>query len=119
LVGIAINKIRQYWQKQSYEVVVPEEYYIDVSDANGDELTESEEKEALEEVENPEEAEIVNYLDQLGSPYKEVIRSRFLESSSIKDTAAELNLTSANVRVIQHRALAKLKEIIETSNERI
>ncbi|GAA4536986.1 RNA polymerase sigma factor [Amycolatopsis samaneae] len=44
-------------------------------------------------------------LAELPERAREVLRLRFLESYSLQDTADELGVTLANVKVIQHRAL--------------
>lgn len=49
-------------------------------------------------------------LDQLPGTMKSVTILRFIEGLSAKEVAAILNLTEGNVRTIQFRALAKLRE---------
>jgi len=44
-------------------------------------------------------------LDKLPDNYRRVLELRFLESLSIKDTAREMDVTVANAKVLQHRAL--------------
>jgi RNA polymerase sigma factor (sigma-70 family) len=44
-------------------------------------------------------------LDALPDNYRRVLELRFLESLSIKDTAREMDVTVANAKVLQHRAL--------------
>ena len=44
-------------------------------------------------------------LDALPDNYRRVLELRFLESRSIKDTAREMDVTVANAKVLQHRAL--------------
>ena len=43
--------------------------------------------------------------------YREVLTYRFLLNYSIRDTAAKMNLTEANVKVLQFRALKKAGHI--------
>jgi RNA polymerase sigma-70 factor (ECF subfamily) len=50
-------------------------------------------------------------LAQLPARYREVLTYRFLLNYSIKDTAAKMNLTEANVKVLQFRALKKAGHI--------
>jgi len=44
-------------------------------------------------------------LEALPDNYRRVLELRFLESRSIKDTAREMDVTVANAKVLQHRAL--------------
>jgi len=44
-------------------------------------------------------------LDRLPDNYRRVLELRFLEALSIKETAHEMNVTVANAKVLQHRAL--------------
>lgn len=46
-------------------------------------------------------------LDALPDRYRQVLELRFLRGYSIQDVARELEITPENVKVIQHRALAK------------
>jgi RNA polymerase sigma factor (sigma-70 family) len=48
--------------------------------------------------------------------YREVIVKRFLEKESISDIADHLGKTSNNTRVIVHRAIKKLQELIQEKN---
>lgn len=43
---------------------------------------------------------------------RDVVERRFVESYSARETAAKLGLSEANVRVIQYRALKKLREYL-------
>jgi RNA polymerase sigma factor (sigma-70 family) len=52
-------------------------------------------------------------LAQLPQRYRAVLELRFLRSYSIRETAAELGLSVANVKVIQHRALRLAAETDE------
>jgi RNA polymerase sigma-70 factor, ECF subfamily len=46
---------------------------------------------------------------------QEIIRLRYIERFSIRDTAARTDQSEANVRVLQHRALKKLKAWYESN----
>jgi len=50
-------------------------------------------------------------LAQLPSRYRDVLTYRFLLSYSLKETAAQMKLTEANVKVLQFRALKKASQI--------
>jgi RNA polymerase sigma-70 factor (ECF subfamily) len=49
----------------------------------------------------------------LSERYRRVLELRFLQGYSIQETANELGITPENVKVIQHRALAKAVTIVE------
>ena len=51
-------------------------------------------------------------LNSLPPQYKEVLELRFIQDFTIAETAKILNKTGLAVRMLQHHALAKLKEII-------
>jgi RNA polymerase sigma-70 factor, ECF subfamily len=50
-------------------------------------------------------------LQALPEHYRDVLTCRFLFTLSIKDTAARLGLTEANVKVLQYRALKRAAEL--------
>lgn len=52
-------------------------------------------------------------LHQLPERYREVLSFRFLLNCSLKETAARMNLTEANVKVLQFRALKKASQLTE------
>lgn len=52
-------------------------------------------------------------LSRLPERYREVLTCRFLLNFSLKETAARMNLTEANVKVLQFRALKKASTLTE------
>ncbi|HLJ69047.1 MAG TPA: sigma-70 family RNA polymerase sigma factor [Chloroflexota bacterium] len=52
-------------------------------------------------------------LTKLPERYRNVLERRFLLGYSIQETADELGISGDNVKVIQHRALAKAVQIVE------
>jgi RNA polymerase sigma-70 factor (ECF subfamily) len=52
-------------------------------------------------------------LSHLPERYREVLSCRFLLNLSLKETAARMNLTEANVKVLQFRALKKASALTE------
>ena len=52
-------------------------------------------------------------LSQLPERYREVLTFRFLLNFSLKETAARMNLSEANVKVLQFRALKKASLVVE------
>lgn len=98
IIGVAINKVRQFWQSKEKEGLSLREEIVVLDEP----------EDANNYVENAENQELVlKIMKLLETPYKEVLEKRFIEGRSIKETAEALKLSEANVRVIQHRALKK------------
>jgi len=53
------------------------------------------------------EDQVAALLQQLPDRHRRVLELRFLRGYSLRETAQELAITTANVKVLQHRALAK------------
>lgn len=51
-------------------------------------------------------------LMKLPAEMYEVVRLRFIEALSVREAADTLNISEANVRIIQYRALKKLKDYL-------
>ncbi len=67
-----------------------------------------------EDIEQPPDSEeaistapqrVAHVLDNLPDRYRQILELRFLQSNSIKESAAELGISVANAKVLQHRAL--------------
>jgi len=56
--------------------------------------------------------QVVKAISGLPEDMKSVVTLRFFQGYSVRDTAKALELTEANVRVIQYRALKKLKGVL-------
>jgi RNA polymerase sigma-70 factor (ECF subfamily) len=50
-------------------------------------------------------------LDRLPANYREVLALRFLRGYSLRDTANALGTTEGNVKVLQHRAIRKARDL--------
>jgi RNA polymerase sigma-70 factor (ECF subfamily) len=50
-------------------------------------------------------------LAKLPENYRKVLKFRFLKSYTLKETAAAMGITEANVKVLQHRALQKAAKL--------
>jgi len=50
-------------------------------------------------------------LDELPERYRRILELRFLQAYSIKEAAAELGISVANAKVLQHRALKRATEL--------
>jgi RNA polymerase sigma factor (sigma-70 family) len=57
------------------------------------------------------EALVAQVLDRLPERYRQVLELRFLQGYSIQETAREMKVSPDNVKVIQHRALAKAVKV--------
>jgi RNA polymerase sigma-70 factor (ECF subfamily) len=69
---------------------------------------------SIEDIEQPPDSEeaistapqrVAQVLDQLPDRYRQILEMRFLQGNSIKKSAAELGISVANAKVLQHRAL--------------
>ncbi|MGB9222953.1 RNA polymerase sigma factor [Mycobacterium sp.] len=76
---------------------------------------------SIDDVEQPESEEAISdapqrvagVLDQLPDNYRRILELRFLEGSSIKESAAQLGISVANAKVLQHRALRLAAQVNE------
>jgi RNA polymerase sigma factor (sigma-70 family) len=69
---------------------------------------------SIDDIEQPPESEeaistapqrVAHVLDNLPDRYRRILEMRFLQGNSIKESAAELGISVANAKVLQHRAL--------------
>lgn len=69
---------------------------------------------SIDDIEQPPEGEeaistapqrVSRVLDSLPDRYRQILEMRFLQGNSIKESAAELGISVANAKVLQHRAL--------------
>lgn len=68
----------------------------------------------LEKLDHSEKIQNVKKaLENVSADYKEVIILRFFEDLSVEEVSQIVDKSEENVRVIQHRAIRKLKEILE------
>jgi len=72
-----------------------------------DPATPNEESTEISEV----SAQLENVLDQLPEQYRRILRLRFLEGYSVREAAAELGVSVANAKVLQHRALRRAAQL--------
>lgn len=59
---------------------------------------------------------ILTAMDKLSSEQQQVVRLRFLEEFEIAEIAQMLGKSEGNIRIIQYRALTKLRTILESHN---
>ena len=69
---------------------------------------------SIEDIEQPPDSEeaistaparVAQVLENLPDRYRQILELRFLQGNSIKESAAELGISVANAKVLQHRAL--------------
>jgi RNA polymerase sigma factor (sigma-70 family) len=77
---------------------------------------------SIEDVEQPPDSEeaistaparVAQVLQNLPDRYRQILQLRFLQGSSIKEAAAELGISVANAKVLQHRALRLAAQVNE------
>jgi RNA polymerase sigma-70 factor (ECF subfamily) len=106
IIGIAVNKIRQFWQKKykDKEEILYEDQIVCLE--NDDEIS-------IEDEEKREHllAMLDQVLEKLPENYRHVLTERFINELNIKQTAQKLKISEENVRVMQYRALKKAAEI--------
>lgn len=77
---------------------------------------------SIEDIEQPAESQdaisaapqrVARVLDSLPDRYRRILESRFLQGNSIKESAAELGISVANAKVLQHRALRLAAQVNE------
>ncbi len=105
LYSIARNSVTDFYRKKKPDFSLDEEIKIDLFD----------EKDLNEELINKEEVDnILKKIYQLPSDQKELLILRFVEDLSYEEIAKIMNKTPLNLRVIQHRALNRLKKEMDT-----
>jgi RNA polymerase sigma factor (sigma-70 family) len=77
---------------------------------------------SIDDIEQPPESEeaistapqrVAEVLERLPDNYRRVLELRFLQGRSIKESAVELGVSIANVKVLQHRALRLAAQVNE------
>jgi RNA polymerase sigma-70 factor (ECF subfamily) len=109
IIGIAFIKLKNSYRHEKYFFNSENFEFIDLSEINQEES----------EGKSSKIKDLHSFIRKLKPNYQKVIKLRFLENKSINDVAKELNLTSANIRVIQNRAIKKLKIYFKNGNKRI
>jgi RNA polymerase sigma-70 factor, ECF subfamily len=105
IYGIASNKVVDAYRAAGRDRSVPSEIVPDEPD-----LDHGPEQAALH---GGMVAELRKLLDQLPAQHREILVLRVALGMTAVETAAAVGSTSGAVRVTQHRALTKLRELIE------
>lgn len=102
LYAIARNNLTDHWRKKKPERL-PEDFDV-VDDSPGHE-------ELLDK--KMELRRAVKALAKLPDEMKSVVSLRFMQGYSVRQTAEALDMSEANVRVVQFRALKKLRGVLK------
>ncbi len=103
IIGIALNKAKQFiYEKKKLSEISLNEELIFMDEELEIRLPDMKLRNSLNKA-----------LEKLPTNYKSVLTARFIESKSISETAMVLKLSEENVRVIQHRAIKKMAEILK------
>lgn len=105
LYAIARNTLTDYWRKKK---PVPLDEAIEVVDEAPSHAEVMDKK--LEKI------RIAQMVAKLPNDMKSVVSLRFMQGYSVKQTAEALDFSEANVRVIQYRALKKMKKDLPHEN---
>jgi RNA polymerase sigma-70 factor (ECF subfamily) len=97
LYQIARNAIRNHRRSASYRLNVPLSPTLAATEPPGEAAAEPEVSPAM----------VLALLQPLPPRYRQVLELRFLGGRSIEDTAAQMGISVANAKVLQHRALKK------------
>lgn len=100
LYAIARNTLTDYWRKKK-----PPQLDDEIEIADNDTPTQDE----LMDV-KLEKIRVAKSLNRLPHDMKSVVHLRFMQGYSVRQTAEALDFSEANVRVIQYRALKRMKK---------
>lgn len=107
LYKIANNTLIDFYRSKKEKKKVSIEDYAESEELSYD-------REFIEEIHKNEEIKKLNKaIESLPKKLKDVAILRFIENLSAKEAGKILKISEVNVRVLQHRALSKLKEIIK------
>ncbi len=105
LYQVARTTIADHWRIYYKGSVVSLD---EMQEANGyQEFVEGPEPSAPPEPEDPAVQKVGAILERLPENYRQVLTFRFLHGYSLKETAAAMNISEGNVKVLQYRALQK------------
>lgn len=108
LLGIAKHTILDYFRKHYKTKTLPIEDYLNLDLGNLEIIFNEEiDKETIKN-----DKKVAKVLSRLPENYRDVLELRFLRGYSIKETAAELNKSISNVKVMQYRAIQKAQKMV-------
>lgn len=101
LYTIARNTMMDHWRKKRPEILDEEEELVSDRDSLEDHVDKQLSKESIKKA-----------LNKLPKEMRSVVTLRFMLGYSAKKTADSLGTTEGNVRVVQYRALKKLRSLM-------
>lgn len=101
LYTIARNRLTDHWRKGKTLPLDEDVEIVDTAEPIGDRIDRAITNERL-----------MDAIATLPEPSRSVIIQRFVLGESVRGAAEALGLTEANVRVVQYRALKKLKDVL-------
>lgn len=105
LYRVAANTINDYFRKK-YRT--PETTNLDEAIELPGKISVQAEAEVASDMES-----LKPVLDELPSLYKQVLELRFIQDFSVQETAQALGKSNLSVRLIQHRAIKRIKAILK------
>lgn len=111
LYQIARNVVRNHRRSARYRLDVPLSPLLAASDGDTGE--------PVAEADGGLADEVLAILQGLPPRYRQVLELRFLAGRSLEDVAAQMGITVANVKVLQHRALRKAAAALPQMEERV
>ncbi len=110
LYQVAKNRvIDHYRQKSRSDVLTDEEILKEIEDARGEDF--------VKEIEIKSEIKsLESFLKQLKAEYQEVLLLKYVEGYSNSEIAKILDKSTSNVRVLAHRALKILQNLISEAD---
>lgn len=103
LYRIALNTVMDHWRSVYKGRTLPLEDFIGILKANSEEIDQEEQQK--------KEKLVHEVIMELSPREQRILELRFLQGYSIKEVAQELELSLSNVKVIQHRAIRKAREL--------
>lgn len=103
LYRIARNMLIDHWRRKHDVPLEDVDTVVEPAASNMDAALDAER----------EAAHLQTAMRQLPEVMRLVVEARFIKGQSCKETAAQLGLSEANVRVIQYRALRKLRGYLQ------
>jgi RNA polymerase sigma factor (sigma-70 family) len=101
LYRVARTAIADVWRSYGGASIVPLEWYVEAP-------------QPIRRLNENANRQVEKLLSELNPTQRRVLELRFLKGQSLRETATELGLSEANVKVIQHRALRRAAELEAT-----
>lgn len=106
LIKISHNLVIDYYRKKKYQSTIEYDIFSDSQDTSPEKSVEN----------HFEQQQLRKTILKLPSDQQQVIMMSFIEDFSYSEIASVLNKREGNIRVILHRALKKMREILEVES---